>query len=259
MNLPLLDIERSCGKHVGGLRDLGLIDPADLVSVEPLVFKSGKRIFLFQQNRFTGRLRRKHNDSSKAGDTQDYQLTGFVKGIRGDMDLLAMRFMNRRIHILVTYWGDTQRLLKFTRPLTDHDSGDRLGSRIGYNLEATCRQIGSGTLIGSPIELPTIETGTGDPDPEPGGGPEVIIVEDEADHTFTIPAGKLLTAVYIKGDSNQTVTVGLSSTSGEIMEGVPLLANQWSLSGNNSLYAETPTPIYFSGLTGTNIIKIWLL
>lgn len=248
MNFPLHDIERSCGKPPGGIRDIGLIDPDDITSLEPLVFKSGKRIWLYQQNRFTGLLKSKQTDNSPHGDTLDYTLTAFVRGLRGEVDLLVHRLLNRRIHILVTYWSGEQKMMRYARALTDHDSGRYPGSRIGYTLTATTRHIIPATLLGGTITLPNIDTAM-----------TIQISTTGSTYSYTVPAGRWLENIFVKSDSDQAVSVGRSSGAGDITDALPMTAGEYTLITGTLLYAETDTTIYFSGLEGSNSIKILLL
>jgi hypothetical protein len=77
--------------------------------------------------------------------------------------------------------------------------------------------------------------------------------------SYTVPQGRLVTAIQVKSTANQTVNVGITNGGGEIAQDIPLLANQDMLTGNNALYADVTKTIYFTGLTGTNTIRIWLL
>lgn len=259
----LLDIARYCTSAPGGLQDLGLIHPDDVDTITPLTFKPGKRMYLFQQDRFSGRLRTKQVRNSAQGDYREYSLTANVKGIRLDMDLLIQRLTNRNVHVLVSYFGGAQRLLLNVRITSDHDSGDRIGSKNGYSIEGFTQAldgVGASKLLDAALVLPTISTGGSDPDPGAGmDGTVVTLTTSDSTYSYTIPAGKLLTAIYLKSTAAQTPSIGLGPGTNEIMDAVPLASGQYGLAGNNSLYAATPTTIYFSGLTGTNTLKIWLL
>jgi hypothetical protein len=80
-----------------------------------------------------------------------------------------------------------------------------------------------------------------------------------ATFTYQVPAGKMLKAIYVKSSAAMTVRVGTSAGGDQLVQDVSTGAGQYALLGENFLYAETITPIYFSGLAGNSVIKIYLL
>lgn len=91
------------------------------------------------------------------------------------------------------------------------------------------------------------------------------LAEEETHHTggstftYQVPAGKLLKAIYLKSDAAMMPYVGTSAGGDQLIQATPLNAGQYALLGENFLYAESITPIYFSGLAGNSVIKIYLL
>lgn len=77
--------------------------------------------------------------------------------------------------------------------------------------------------------------------------------------TYQVPAGKLLKAIYVKSDASMTFKVGTSAGGEQLIQPTTTGAGQYALLGENLLYAEELTPIYFSGLAGNSTIKIYLL
>lgn len=78
-------------------------------------------------------------------------------------------------------------------------------------------------------------------------------------YTYNVPAGKMLKAIYVKSTAAMTFRVGTSANGDQLVQDVSTGAGQYALLGENFLYAETITPIYFSGLSGNSVIKIYLL
>ncbi len=77
--------------------------------------------------------------------------------------------------------------------------------------------------------------------------------------TYQVPAGKMLKAICAKSNVAMTFRVGTTPGGDELVQDVSTGAGQYALLGENFLYAENITPIYFSGLAGNSIIKIYLL
>jgi hypothetical protein len=75
--------------------------------------------------------------------------------------------------------------------------------------------------------------------------------------TYNVPAGKLLKAIYVKSDAAMTFRIGTTAGGDDLVQSASTAANQYALLGDNFLYAETITPIYFSGLAGNSVIKIY--
>lgn len=79
-------------------------------------------------------------------------------------------------------------------------------------------------------------------------------------HTFTLQAGKLLLAIYIKSDTDQNPQVGTTPGGDEIgAAGYTVPAGEYTLFSGLNLYAENDTDIHLSGLSGTNTLKVWTI
>lgn len=78
-------------------------------------------------------------------------------------------------------------------------------------------------------------------------------------YSYAVPAGKFLLGIELQGTADQSVSVGTGAGGNQIAGpidvpgGTPWIGQQL---GRSSLGAYT---IHFSGLTGTNSLKIWLL
>ncbi len=254
---------------MGGIKDLAIIDPDDIQSHGPqylqpnisgITLKPGKVMYLFQQARLTGRFNYRTLNDSVAGDYITCELNAQVRGVALDRDWIVQKFMNRRIHAVVTYLNGTQRFVKNLRFTCAHDSGARRQDRVAYTFQATCRLPLPPPLIAAPLTLPYVCTGS------EGSGPcdctETTMIEintSAASTSYDVPQGRLVTAIQVRSTSAQTVNVGTTNGGGEIAQDIPLSANQDMLTGNNALYADVLKPIYFTGLQGTNTIRIWLL
>lgn len=76
-------------------------------------------------------------------------------------------------------------------------------------------------------------------------------------YEYTIPAGHLLLAVYVKSDAAQTVKVGTSAGADDIGGETYAPADTSIIFSGLNLYSATDTVLYFSGLEGTNTVKVW--
>lgn len=256
-DVQLYDIARSCGGRISGaLRDLGLIAPQDVTSLAPLTFKPSKRMYLYEENRFSGRLIWKSDDGNRAGDVIDYTLTAFVAGIRLEMDLLAKGLLNRRIHVLATYWSGEQVLLRNMRLLHSHDSAERITGKIGYSLVGKLRTSGGAGLLGSTLNLPVITTG-GDTGESTDIMEKTSLTTTASTYTYSLPSGKMLDLIKIQSNSAQTISIQNGLSGDFLLEEVHVGASQYAPVASNELYAVTTTPLVFTGLVGTNSIVIW--
>lgn len=254
---------------MGGIKDIALIDPDDIQSqgaqylqpnISGITLKPGKVMYLFQQARLTGRFQYQTNTDASAGDYVTCELNAQVRGVALDRDWIVQKFMNRRIHAVVTYLNGTQRYVKNLRFRATHDSGARKQDRVSYSFTATSRLLLPPPLIAAPLNLPYVCTGAGDSGPCDCTETTMIEISTSAPSTsYTVPQGRLVTAIQVKSNAGQTVNVGLTDGGGEIAQDIPLAANQDMLTGNNALYADVTKTIYFTGLQGNNTIRIWLL
>jgi hypothetical protein len=259
-----------CPVTLGGLKRLVLVDPNDLISqpswydvpnIADLSFKPGKAAYDFRQDRFSGRLVGTPNAQSNAGDIHEYKLDASVRGISADMELFLSKLRNRRIHVIGTYLNDQQRFVPYMRLIGGHDSGDRPGSRMGYIFSGVARLDGPAPIVNGTIDIITGPYVPPDTTPPTGGSgaSTVTLTTTGASYTYTIPAGKWLVGWELTGSAAQTVALGTTSGGMELGGPVDLLATQTWVGQGNSLSTSGSHPIYFSGLTGTNTIKLWLL
>ncbi len=74
-----------------------------------------------------------------------------------------------------------------------------------------------------------------------------------------LPAGYLLVAIYLLSDAAQTPQVGSTPGGDDIGPARSADAGQAVIFAGLSVYAEVDTMLYFSGLAGTNTLKIWMI
>jgi hypothetical protein len=217
--LPTLHaLERSCTRVPGAIKQIVLIDPDDLEelpayyllpNVAGLSFKSGKSAWAFRHDRFRGRLEDTTNTDSEAGDYFEYTLTATVRNIRLDVEWLRAKLMNRRIHAVATYANGTQRFLPWIRISAAGDSGESLTARNQYTFRGVCRLDRPAPLIDAVIEGTPGEPG--DPAPPTEFVTPVTINTTDAAYTYQVPAGVLLTAIWIRSNQAQTVLIGTTN------------------------------------------------
>jgi len=264
-------IERSCSRTLAGIQRLVLIDPNDLVTqprwnimptIADLEFKPGKGAYSFATALHSSRLEDDTDTNQAGGDVITYKLTAFVRSISTEFELLRAKLMNRRIHVVATYKDGAQRFLPYMRLSAKGDSGARGSSdKRGYSITGVCvlEKIapflnGTFDIIGGPPVAPEVP-------PSAGGVTVVPITTSDSSYTYTIPADKLLIAVYVTGTNAQEVSIGLTAGGVELGGPVPLMAS----APDNKATFETvfrtaaSTNIYISGLVGTNTIEIWLI
>lgn len=243
-----------------------LIDPADLwelpdyyniPNVESLNFKEGKAPWAFEKDRFSGRLEGATGTDQDGGDVFDYTLTCTIRNIRLDVEYLRSKLINRRIHVVATYGDGLQRFLPYIRLVAVDDSGESRVSRNQYTFRGTLRLDRPAPLIDTTL-TPGIGGGVTPGDPESTVTP-VVITTSASTYTYSVPAGKLLTAIWISGDAGQTVSVGTVALGSELAGPLPMTAGAPALLGSNLLRPTVTTNIYFSGLSGNNTIELWLL
>lgn len=258
-------IERSCTRVPGSIKTIVLIDPNDLQTLPPyfqvpnvagLSFKSGKSAWAFRHDRFRGRLEDTTNTDNEAGDFFEYTLTATIRNIRLDVEWLRAKLINRRIHIVATYADGTQRFLPYARLSATGDSGESLTARNQYTFRAVCRLDRPAPLVNTVI--PGTPGEPGDPEEPQSFVTPVIINTSASSYTYQVPAGKLLTAIWVRSTQAQNISIGTSNEGEELGMG-SLGANEPGLFGSNMLRPTVPTNIYFTGLVGSNTIEIWLL
>lgn len=264
----LHSIERACARIPGGLKSIKLIDPLDL-TVQPkwnvsasaidLSFKPGKSAYTFQADRLQARLEGETIVSSSAGDYNEYRLTAGIKAIRQTVESLRAKLMGRRIHVVVTYMDDLQRLLPYMRLSAKDDSGNLFGEKQGYSFTGITRLLSPGPGVGGNIATvvpPTVEPGT--PEITPGNIATVDITVTTPTHTYSLPANTWLIGWEVRSSVAQTVLLGTSASGNELGGPIDLPALTWWIGNGNQTPSESALNLYFSGLAGTNEIRLWL-
>ena len=97
---------------------------------------------------------------------------------------------------------------------------------------------------------------------ESGGGGAasiVTITTEEATYDYDVESGKFLIAWELTGDTDQTASLGTTALGSELGGPQVLPANTTWVNAGANLPSTPAQTIYFSGLTGTNVIKLWLL
>lgn len=251
----------------GGLKTLNLVDPRDLATqpswnvaqdAGSLDFLPGKAAYYIEQDLRSGRLTGDPDISNTAGDFYNYKLQASVRSIRATMESLRAKLHNRRVHVIGTYRDGLQRFVPYMRLAIADDSGARRGDKQGYTISGTTRLILPGPGVGGNIATvpPPVSEG---PEVTPGSAASVTISTSDPNYTFEIEAGQWLVAIMVRSTDAQTVQIGLSPGTDEIGGPVSLAALQGYAFDGNQVPSFDNTNIYFSGLEGTNTIKIWLL
>lgn len=269
MNVALHAIARVCNPVAGGLKQLLMIDPNDLSSqpvfylvpnIETLSFKPGKTALVLEHDRFSAMLESDTDVSNKQGDIFTYSLQATVKGIRLDVEYLRQKLMNRRIHMVAKYWDGTQQFLPYVRLRAKSESGKGVREKNQYTFTAQAQYATVAPLLQASL---SVQTGDGIIITPPGTGSSVpamaSITTSASSYTYTLPAGKLLVAIFVKSTAAQTIMIGKTSGGAEIAGPVAMASLTAELFGAASLRAESGTPIYFTGLAGTNTLEIWTL
>lgn len=260
-------VTKACQKPAAGLKALAIIEPTDLAaqpvwylepSIDSLSFLPDKAAYAFEADRLTARLTEKTPTNDRHGDKFEYLLQAFVSGMRPDIELYRAKIRNRRYHVVATYQNDLQRFLPFMRLSADGDSGDR-SSKNGYSFSGTMRMHRPAPYLDATFDV------IGGPYVPPGGGSSgdatlVTITTIEEDYTYSVPSGKWVAGIEVRSSDAQTLSMG-TSPGGEDISGmaVPLDALQAYVLNGGMFDTFGSQTIYFSGLEGTNTIKIWLL
>lgn len=259
-------ITRPCNTVPGSLKWIALIDPDDLVTrpryyllpnLVDLEFKPGKSAYAFEATPLTSRMVDTTQDSD-AGDSYQYALNANLKNFRLEVELLRAKLRNRRVHVLVCYMDNLQRFIPSMRIFMEGDSGTK-SEPNQYRVQAIATLRKPAPTLDATIE---ISGGSGDSEttpPSSGTGP-VQITTTDGSYTYTIPSGKLLVAIFMRSTDDQVVAIGTSAGGTEISGAwVPMTALESAIFGDSPIKTTTSTPIYFSGLVGTNTIELWLL
>lgn len=201
--------------------------------------------------RDSARLVDRTNTGNEAGDTFEYTLTFSLKEIRLDVEWLRAKLANRRVHAVVTYRTGLMRLLTNLRTAAEGDSGDRIGSRNGYNFSMTTSLAAPAPMIDSApsgdgsggIDIPTAPPGLtiGQDITAPGG-------------TISIPAGKLVHAIIVTpAASDNTVTIGTTLAGDEVMSEETIAAGTY-YKHNTLEYFPSAGTLYVAASDNCSII-----
>lgn len=243
-----------------------LIDPDDL-TVQPvwyyarlvntINFKPGRAAYALPIQALTASL----NDDTGVdpqGGFFEYDLDAFVKGVTPGMEVLREKLIGRRIHIEVTYGDGQRRLLPLIRLLGKGRSGKRGGIPQGYTFTGQLQLTRPAPfvtttfpVIGPPYAPP--------PDGDTGGSSLTTLEITGSTYTYTIPAGSLLVCIEVQSDAAQMPSIGFFPGSNEIGGPIDLAAGQPCICAGLQVTSLTSTNIHFSGLAGTNTIRLWLL
>ncbi len=197
---------------------------------------------------------------SVAGDVFEVTLSAVVRNQRSEVDYFRGKIANRRFHVLGVTRTGQQRFVPNMKLLFNSDTGDRSNPN-GYTLQGTAR-------LWKPV--PVVDTispvvpGTGlppviNPPLNPGGVTITEVTVTGGAYTYNLPGGKLLLCIYAKSTAGQNILVGTSPGDYNLSGPVETTANTWALLGDNLWHADTATPIYISGLAGTNTLKFYIL
>jgi hypothetical protein len=259
-------IIKSCNKPAAGLLSLAMVDPRDLLTqpdwlikptIEDLDFIPGKAAYAIEPDRLTARLVDKTDIKSRPGDTVEYYLSATVTGITPATEWIRAKLLNRRVHIIAVYQNGDQRFIPNMRLYADADSGDKSNPQR-YSFSGFVRLSKIAPFFGGTFNV--IGSGSGmDPSGSNISDAEMImdpLATSGATATFILPANVLLTAIYIKADTNQSPKVGLTLGGDELGGPQDMLAGD-SLTFAQAYRSEAPTTLFFSGLAGTNQMEIW--
>lgn len=250
---------------MGGVKPLLLVDPNDLLTqptaflspnVDALDFKAGKGPYIFEQDLVSAILEDDTETGNRAGDFFTWRLSATVRNVRLTVELLRVKLLNRRIHVVGTTRDGFQRLIPYMRLSAAGSTGRRATDRNGYSFSGVCRSIIPSLSIAAAL------------DPLPGGGgggsegTTMTITTSSSTYTVEVPAGKLLKCIAVNCNTTEVINLGTSAAGVDILEGIPIQppgvgAPGWPIIGENLFYSNTAQNLHFSGLQGTNTIILF--
>lgn len=260
-------VVKACQKPAAGLKALAVVDPLDLDTqpawhLEPTIasldFLPGKAAFAFQADQITARLSDKTNISAPAGDMIDYFLQARVSGISPEMEYFRAKLLNRRVHIVATYQNDLQRFVPYMRIYADGDSGSS-GNRNAYAFAGVARLHKPAPFLEATFDVISNYEPSAPPTTE-GVVTVVEITTTDPTYTYVIPVDRWLDGIELLSGTAQTIKIG-TTIGGEELSGMPVTLDAAQPFVLNGAILDTFNShnIYFSGLEGTNTIRIWLL
>lgn len=250
---------------MGGMKRLLLVDPNDLQTqptaflspnVADLDWKAGKGPYIFEQDLMSAQLEDDTDTGNKAGDFFTWRLSASVRNVRLTVELLRVKLLNRRIHVIGTTRDGFQRLIPYMRLSAAGSTGKRAPDRNGYSFSGVCRSIIPSLSIAAAL------------DPLPGGsgggseGTTMTITTSDSSYTVEVPAGKLLKCIAVNCNTTEVINLGTSAAGVDILEGIPIQppgigTPGWPIVGENLFYSTTAQNLHFSGLQGTNTIILF--
>lgn len=264
----LHSVARAC-RVPGGVKALEFADPNDLVTQPTwnigqsteLDFKPGKSAIYIETDYRTTRLNGDHDVSNQAGDFFSYKLDGRVRSIRATVESLRAKIIGRRIHCIATYMDDVRRLVPYMRLAIGDDSGTRRNDKQGYNIQGTTRLLMPGPDVGGNITVTEPPVGGGGTTPPVvGAGAQIVtITTNEPNYAYLLEAGNWLVGWELRSTTAQAPSLGYTAGGTELGGPIPLEPLQTWVGQGNMIPTFDDTNIYFSGLAGTNTIKLWIL
>lgn len=245
-----------------------MIDPADLQdqprwwllpAFEQLQFKPGRGAYPLSHKLLSGRIQERQVESV-AGDVFEVTLSAVIRNLRSEVDYLRAKISNRRLHVVGITRSGQQRFVPHMKFSIAADTGDR-SNQNAYTVQGAARLWRPAPLVEllSPVVSGTVIPPVTNP-PVTGGSVSITeVTVTGSTYTYSLPAGKLLLCVYAKGSSGQTLLVGTTSGGYDLSGPLEITANTWALLGDNLWHADSSTPIYISGLQGTNTLKFYIL
>jgi len=133
------------------------------------------------------------------------------------------------------------------------DSGARPGAdKPGYSFTGVATLTKPAPIVGGTIDMPGTGTGT-------GTGFTVHSADvTTSTYDFELPAGSLLVAVDVVGDTYEEVSIGKTAGGDELGGPTPIEADG-QMTFDITLRIHVDTTIYLSGLTGNNTVEIWYI
>lgn len=267
--LQLHTTNRACGQtYTSGLKAISLIDPNDLLlplpvftipKIAAVAFKPGKAALYLPMEFFSGRYQERTTYDT-AGTIYEHIVTFEQRGVNINTDFLRAKLTNRRVHVVIVLQDDTQRIIQSVLFQHTSDTGNNT-ARNQYTFEGVVKKLkpaatlaGTINIISPPYVVP--------PTPPSSGSGAVEIVEITTTfpaHTYEVPAGRLLVAIFILTDTAQYVSIGYSAGQSELAGPFEQAANTKVKFGDNWIIPVVDTNIYITGLAGTNTIQICLL
>lgn len=153
-------IEKLCKKDVGGLIEVHLINPPDVLMLpkngcSPLytgevLMKPGAVMYRIHFNKNTGLFSEKSIES-RNGDYFDQGLSMIVSKDRDSVARLTQKLLNKRVHILLKYSDHTVKLMVNAKCGTEHSSGQRRSEQATTKFSFTAKNTKRALIIKQPV------------------------------------------------------------------------------------------------------------